>query len=259
MRRLYSLNYDVYFRVIFDFNKTEPETVITFDQVNSSNKTSESDQLFQTAEAPQSPQPASEENFATLIDKNTLSSSSSSSLFHSLTRRVGQDDENKTDKIPLIDPRDVEMTMKSVNNDTLNSMATMVINDDEISLHIPIRNQNEPNLSPDNDDNFPTQDDISGTMVVIETDGGNGGGGGCVVDGGSLANQVRACIQREVRQLEKLNDVLNGLSKDEIKLRLMYLDEQMEREIEKLKVQYENKRNTILEIIEMKKKNSQIF
>lgn len=234
--------------------QTKSEKVISFQQVNSNTKSSTSsdtDDQFGLAQAT-SETPVSEENYATLIDKN---SSMSSSLFSSFTGSAEQ--KNNEMSKNQVTPSDVEMTIKSNHNDTLSSMATMVINDDERSLFSPLL------LSSRQDQEQTGSAQVvedSGTMVVIkssdETDTRGGGGGLIEI---SEAERVRMCIQREVRQLDRLNDVLNGLSKDEIKLRLMYLDEQMERDIERLKLQYENKRNTILEIIEMKKKNAQIF
>lgn len=232
--------------------ETIKESVISFQQVNSNIKSSTSSSdtgdQFGLAQAT-SETPVSEENYATLIDKN---SSMSSSLFSSFTQSA----EEKINEMSKnqVTPSDVEMTIKSNHNDTLSSMATMVINDDERSLFSPLL------LSSRQDQEQTSGSQVvedSGTMVVIKSGSDETDTGGLI--GIGEAERVRMCIQREVRQLDRLNDVLNGLSKDEIKLRLMYLDEQMERDIERLKLQYENKRNTILEIIEMKKKNAQIF
>lgn len=239
---------------IFFIRPILEETVISFEEVNTNKLATAVEaekQLIQTAGANENPTPM-EENFATLIDKNT----SSSSLFSSFSP--------SNDGGQLLSDNAVlaaDMTMKSINDGefgTLNSMATMVINKDNDDDDDDSTNQILRSTSPRDQTMAKCNDDVdnSGTMIVMdkkilkkmeETNNEYD------------VNRVRACIQREVRQLDKLNDMLNGVSKEEVKLRLMYLDEQMEREIERLKMQYENKRNTILEIIEMKKKNAQIF
>lgn len=149
-----------------------------------------------------------EENFDTLIDKTT--SSSSSSLF---SLRMFS---NKT-----LDSN-VDLTMKSVN-----SMATMVINEDPMSTLDKIE---------------PTEQEITDKQIIYDDD----------------PEKIRLSIEQEVKNLDKINEKINQLSRDEIHLRLLYLDEAMEREIDRLREQYKEKRNKILENIESKK-NAQIF
>lgn len=164
-------------------------------------------------------------DMATKSDEDfaTLIDKTSSSSLFSLSTKSSQESK-PTEQIEL------DMTMKS--NATLGSMATMVINEEATGTSVMTR---------------AGQFDEQGSNQLDS------------LSNAFEADRVRACIQREVRELEKINDVLSGLSREEIQLRLKYLDEQMEREIDRLRLQYESKRNTILEIIEMKKKNAQIF
>lgn len=122
---------------------------------------------------------------------------------------------------------DDDMTMRST--DTFHSMATMVINDEK---------QSNSSLKP-----VLSNESEEGSLISNEEE----------------AKRIRACIQKEVRLWETDKNILNGLCKDEIRLRLKYLDEQMEHEIDDLKLKYERKRNIILDVIEMKKKNAQIY
>ena len=73
------------------------------------------------------------------------------------------------------------------------------------------------------------------------------------------ANMVKNLIYKELKLMEKDQTVINKLNKEEIKLRLKYLDEQMDEEIKELKLKFQNKRDVILKAIEVKKKNSQIY
>lgn len=91
------------------------------------------------------------------------------------------------------------------------------------------------------------------------TCGGGGGDENNIDESSSEAGRVKACIAKEIRQFEVDKNVVNNLGKEEIRLRLKYLDSQMELDIEALRVKYEKKRNTILEVIEMKKNNAQIY
>lgn len=73
------------------------------------------------------------------------------------------------------------------------------------------------------------------------------------------ANMVKNLIYKELKLMEKDQTVINRLNKEDIKLRLKYLDEQMDEEIKELKLKFQNKRDVILKAIEIKKKNSQIY
>ena len=57
---------------------------------------------------------------------------------------------------------------------------------------------------------------------------------------------------------EKTNFLYNLTSMD-MQLRLKYIDSQMEDDIKALKLKYEQKRQVILEAVELKKKNSNVF
>ncbi|RNA09519.1 Serine threonine- kinase 4 [Brachionus plicatilis] len=117
-------------------------------------------------------------------------------------------------------------TLKSINEpDEEESMSTMVINDGSVKQSIPaFKSQYSPS------------------------------------DPGQYeANMVKNLIYKELKLMEKDQTVVNKLNKEEIKLRLKYLDEQMDEEIKELKLKFQNKRDVILKAIEIKKKNSQIY
>ncbi len=91
------------------------------------------------------------------------------------------------------------------------------------------------------------------------------------VDGQGLSEMARAkiLIRNEVKYFdssvvssksaeEKTNFLYNLTSLD-MQLRLKYIDSQMEDEIKALKLKYEQKRQAILEAVELKKKNSNVF
>jgi hypothetical protein len=91
------------------------------------------------------------------------------------------------------------------------------------------------------------------------------------VDGQGLSEMARAkiLIRNEVKYFdssvvssksaeEKTNFLYNLTSLD-MQLRLKYIDSQMEDEIKALKLKYEQKRQVILEAVELKKKNSNVF
>lgn len=117
-------------------------------------------------------------------------------------------------------------TLKSINEpDEDESMSTMVINDGSVKQSVPaFKSQYNP------------------------TDPGQ-----------YEANMVKNLIYKELKLMDKDQTVINKLNKEEIKLRLKYLDEQMDEEIKELKLKFQNKRDVILKAIEIKKKNSQIY
>ena len=72
-------------------------------------------------------------------------------------------------------------------------------------------------------------------------------------------NQVKNMIRKEIKYYDHDKSFLYELSQSDIILRLKYLDQQMEQEIEDMKNKYAKKRATIEQAIEFKKKNSVIF
>ena len=84
------------------------------------------------------------------------------------------------------------------------------------------------------------------------------------LDGQDEMNKARNLIRNEVKCFEntaatpgeKKNNFLFNLTYLDMQLRLKYVDMQMEEEIQALKQKFEQKRQVILEAVELKKKNS---
>ena len=79
------------------------------------------------------------------------------------------------------------------------------------------------------------------------------------VDNSADVNRAKNLIRSEVKMLESDKNYKFNLSCSDIQFRLRYLDTQMDDEIQKLKSKYEQKRQVILEAIELKRKNKNIF
>jgi serine/threonine kinase 3 len=194
-------------------------------------------------------------DFNTLIEKQSLVSSASSSLSKKSSNQSS--DLFETIKSRGAGGRDEFST---------DSMATMVINEETTAA----ASEDGSSLSFGEDQSSDNSSELAQTFienVVVASDLSQVSGdeaktkeaAAAATGGSEEANRVCTLIRRELRACETDRSALNSLSKDEIKLRLKYLDHQMERDMEELKIKYEKKRNTIVQVIELKKKNSQIY
>ncbi len=155
----------------------------------------------------------------------------------------------------------------SLNDNTIDSFQTLIDRSvknklvlkesDEIDNNITLKSNNN------NDPNYFTTNfnDISQATMLINEEHEIDNETTETQSGNSLdyLKQIQELISNETKQYEKEHCLGLSLTKTEIEMRLKLMYTQMEIELDNLRLQYDKKRQVLLNAIEIKKNSSQFF
>lgn len=154
----------------------------------------------------------------------------------------------------------------SLNDNTIDSFQTLIDRSvknklvlkesDEFDNNITLKsnNNNDPNYFTTNFNGISQatmliNEEHEVDNEIIETQSGNS------ID----LKQIQELISKETKQYEKEHCLGLSLTKTEIEMRLKLMYTQMEIELDNLRLQYDKKREVLLNAIEIKKNSSQFF
>lgn len=173
--------------------------------------------------------------------------STSSSIFYA--DPIGSADEFKTlvEKTYNTNLLDFE-TIKSKLSQENEKLREYEDEDESINNTMIVNGSSEATMEPYHTAKTSIERETSPPAVAISTD-----------EQLNEINKLRHIVRKEIKYFESDKSYLYDLSAEDIEMRLKYLDQIMEQEIEELRKSYSKKRAVIEEAVAFKKKNSVIF